>query len=69
MLFSNLNGLKQAAVDSSRKILGKNLGNFEWISLYCNSYQHRFQKTEENTSTSIKKNGADTALKFSQHCT
>lgn len=25
MLFSNLNGLKQAAVDSSRKILDKNL--------------------------------------------
>lgn len=25
MLFSNLNGLKQAAVDSSRKILGINL--------------------------------------------
>lgn len=25
VLFSNLNGLKQAAVDSSRKILGKNL--------------------------------------------
>lgn len=57
MLFSNLNGLKQSAVLSSKKILAKNLGNSEWISLYCNSYQHRFQKTEENTCTSTEKMG------------